>query len=263
MKIMILGAGKMGAWLIQMLVDLENEVLIYDTDNDRTRGQLRPGGQNPKVVTNLSKESLTGVELLINAVSLQNTKAAFDTILPILPKECIISDIASVKTDLKEYYAKAGHPFVSTHPMFGPTFANMDALKEQNAVIIKESDPKGAEFFRKFYGNLGLKIFEYTFEEHDKMMAYSLSTPFAASLVFAACVDNTSVPGTTFKRHREIAKGLLSEDDHLISEILFNKYSLSQLEKITARLEYLKHIIKAEDDEEAKKFFDKLRKNVN
>ena len=94
------------------------------------------------------------------------------------------------------------------------------------------------------------------------MMAYSLTTPFISSLVFASCVDSTAVPGTTFARHMKIAKGLLSEEDHLLCEVLFNPHSLPQLDRITARLEYLKHIIKGRDREEAKKFLDKLRKKI-
>ena len=94
------------------------------------------------------------------------------------------------------------------------------------------------------------------------MMAYSLSAPFSASLVFAACVDKTAVPGTNFAKHMELAKGLLSEDDHLIAEVLFNKYSLAELEEITSNLESLKQLVKAKDFEEAKLYFDKLRKNI-
>ena len=96
--------------------------------------------------------------------------------------------------------------------MFGPTNAKMDQLAGYNAIIIKESDSRGAEFFRAFFNSLRLRIFDYTFEEHDKMMAYSLSTPFSASMVFAACVDKTAVPGTNFAKHMALAKGLLGED---------------------------------------------------
>ena len=114
----------------------------------------------------------------------------------------------------------------------------------------------------KLFARLGLRQFEYTFVEHDRMMAYSLTTPFTASLVFAACLDDTVVPGTTFAKHMAIAKGVLSEDDHLLAEIFFNRHSAAQLDKITSRLEFLKHVIKAKDYDEAKRFFDKLRKNV-
>jgi prephenate dehydrogenase len=70
---------------------------------------------------------------------------------------------------------------------------------------------------------------------------------------FAPCLTEKVVPGTTFKKHWEIAKGLLSKDDHLLSEILSNPYSLRGLERITARLEFLKHVIKGRDYEEALK----------
>ena len=94
------------------------------------------------------------------------------------------------------------------------------------------------------------------------MIAYSLTLPFASTMVFAACMDNTAVPGTTFRKHLEIARGLLSEDDYLLAEILFNPYSLAQLEKVTSRLDFLKHVILARDFEEAQRFFGNLRENI-
>ena len=118
-------------------------------------------------------------------------------------------------------------------------------------------------FFQKFFTRLKLNIFEYTFKKHDRMTAYSLTLPFASTLVFASCMNTSAVPGSTFKKHKEIATGLLSEDDYLLSEILFNSYSLQQLEKVTSRLEFLKHVIKGRDIEEARKFFNSLRKNLS
>ena len=107
-----------------------------------------------------------------------------------------------------------------------------------------------------------MNIFECSFEEHDRTIAYSLTLPFASSLVFAACMDTSAVPGSTFKKHRDIARGLLSEDNFLLSEILFNPYSLNQLEKVAGRLEFLKHVIREKDEEEAHKFFQRLRENI-
>ena len=81
-------------------------------------------------------------------------------------------------------------------------------------------------------------------------------------MTFAACLDAKAVPGTTFKKHMAIAEGLLSEDDHLLSEILFNPHSLKELDRITSRLEFLKHVIKGKDYEDAHAFFKTLRKNI-
>jgi len=257
MRLAIIGFGKMGSWFAKELTK-NNEVAVYDLDANKTKTL-----QNIKVLVDISELEQFKPELLINAASLQNTVKAFENAVKHLPKNCIIVDIASIKGEIPKYYERSGFRFVSLHPMFGPTFTDMESLKEQNVIIIKESDPKSKEFFINFFSKFGLKIFEYSFKEHDDMMAYSLTTPFAASLVFAACVDKTIVPGTTFKKHLTVARGLLSEDDHLLSEILFNPNSIKQLEKVNSRLEFLKHIIKAKDYEEAKRFFSRLRKNIS
>ncbi|HQT44524.1 MAG TPA: prephenate dehydrogenase/arogenate dehydrogenase family protein [Candidatus Micrarchaeota archaeon] len=256
MKIAILGAGKMGAWLASHL-SAENEVAIFDRDASKA-GQIK-GVMRLEAISGMKGFS---PDLFINAVSLQNTQGAFAEALPSLPKSCVISDVASVKGDLGKFYAKSGFAFASVHPMFGPTFANMESLREENAIVISESDRKTADFFTHFFARLGVKVHEMSFEEHDKMMAYSLTTPFVSSLVFASCVDNTAVPGATFARHMKIAKGVLSEDDHLLCEILFNPKSVQQIDQINSRLELLKHIIKGRDYEEAQDFLGKLRKKI-
>ena len=172
--------------------------------------------------------------------------------MPFLPKDCIISDISSVKTNLKEYYDSTGFRYVSTHPMFGPTFANLNQLSEENAIIISEGDYMGRIFFKDLYSRLGLNIYEYTFEEHDRTVAYSLSIPFVSTFVFAAVMKHQDAPGTTFKRHMRIAKGVLNEDDYLLQEILFNPYTSDQVAQIRDELKELLEIIDNKDSERMK-----------
>jgi prephenate dehydrogenase len=186
----------------------------------------------------------------------------FKEVIPYLPKECIISDIASVKTDLKEFYESTGMRYVSTHPMFGPTFANLQQLSEENAIIICEGDYMGRIFFKDLYQKLGLNIYEYTFEEHDKTVAYSLSIPFVSTFVFAAVMKHQDAPGTTFKRHMRIAKGVLNEDDYLLQEILFNPYTHDQVSQIRTELKELLEIIDSKDAAGMKGYLTKIRNNV-
>lgn len=256
MKIFILGAGRMGTWLVEEFCH-DHDVAVYDNDRKKLKYFF-----NVTRFLNLEEVKDFQPELIINAVNLQNTINAFDEVLPYLPKNCMLSDITSVKSGLYDYYKKIGRKFVSTHPMFGPTFANIRDLRDENAIIIKESDEKGKDYFKELYKNLHLNIYEYTFKEHDEITAYSLGTPFSSSLVFAACMKKQEAPGTTFKKHKDIAKGLLSEDDYLLSEILFNPHTLKQIEKINSQLSYLTHIIGGRDYEEMKKFLDRLRSNI-
>ena len=169
MKILVLGAGKMGSFFLDLL-SFEHEVAVYEKDPARLRFTY-----NTLRFTQLEEIRAFAPELVINAVTVKYTIPAFDEVLPLLPDNCIISDISSVKTGLKEYYEKSGHRYVSTHPMFGPTFANLSQLHEENAIIISEGDYMGRIFFKDLYSKLGLNIYEYTFEEHDRTVAYSLT----------------------------------------------------------------------------------------
>jgi prephenate dehydrogenase len=257
MKILVVGAGKMGSWLIESLC-LDYEVAAYDSDPTRLRYFF-------STVKLMSLEEIRDFDpdMVINAVNLEITVPVFREILPFIRKDCILADITSVKNGLKTFYPEAKHRFVSTHPMFGPTFANIKDLAGQSAIIISESDEEGKAFFRKFYGSFHLNIFDYSFTEHDQTIAYSLAIPFASTMVFAACMKKQEAPGTTFKKHQEIARGLFSEDDFLLSEIMFSPFTLEQIEKIGQQLGNLTEIIKEKDTYKMRQFLNGLRKNIH
>jgi len=256
MKIVILGAGKMGSFFADVL-SFEHEVGIFDTNPQRLRFTYNTVRMSkPEEIKDFNPE------IVINASTVKYTTQAFDMILPYIDDNCILSDISSVKVGLKEYYQKLGRPFVSSHPMFGPTFADLSDLSTQSAIVISESNHWGKIFFKDLYNNLKLNVFEYTFEEHDETIAYSLSIPFASSLVFASVMKHQEAPGTTFKKHMNIARGLLSEDDYLLTEILFNPYTPKQVELIREELAQLLKMIENRDTAAMQQFLTKVRKNI-
>lgn len=256
MRILVLGAGKMGSFFLDLL-SFEHETAVYEKNPERLRFTY-----NTLRFTALDEIDEFRPELVINAVTVKYTISAFKEVMPHLPADCIISDISSVKTGLKDFYEHCGHRYVSTHPMFGPTFANLNQLSHENAIIISEGDYMGRIFFKDLYSRLGLNIYEYSFEEHDKTVAYSLSIPFVSTFVFAAVMKHQDAPGTTFKRHMNIAKGVLNEDDFLLQEILFNPYTSEQVEQIRTELKLLLEIIDNKDAKGMKEYLTKIRDNV-
>lgn len=246
----------MGSFFIDLL-SFDHEVAAYEHDPKRLRFTY-----NCQRFSQLDEIDEFKPELVINAVTVKYTIPAFNEVLPHLPESCILSDISSVKTGLKEYYESTGHRYVSTHPMFGPTFANLQQLSEENAIIISEGDYMGRCFFKDLYSRLGLNIYEYTFDEHDRTVAYSLSIPFVSTFTFAGVMEHQDAPGTTFKRHMRIAKGVLNEDDYLLQEILFNPYTHDNVVKIREELKVLLNIIDNRDAEGMKAFLTKIRANV-
>lgn len=256
MKILILGAGKMGSFFCDLL-SFDHDVAVYDPDPKRLRFTF-----NARRFSELEEIRDFEPQLVINAATVKYTLDAFRQVLPLLPASTILSDIASVKTGLPEFYKECGHPFVSTHPMFGPTFASLANLANENAIIITEGDHLGKIFFKDIYSKLGLNIVEYTFKEHDETIAYSLSIPFAATLAFAGVMKHQEAPGTTFKRHMQIAKGLMGEDDFLVSEILFNPNTPGQLARIQQKMSELQDIVERRDSEAMKKYLEEVRENI-
>ena len=251
MRILILGAGKMGSFFTDLL-SFDHEVAVYDIDPKRLRFLY-----NTQRFTSMDEVDAFNPELVINAVSLKYTLKVFDELMPHIGPDCILSDISSVKTGFREYYEQTGHRYVSSHPMFGPTFANLGDLSRENAILISEGDYLGRIFFRDLYSRLGLNLKEISFAEHDETMSYSLSIPFVSTFM-----KHQDTPGTTFKRHMKIARGVLSEDDTLLREILFNPHTKPKVESIRTELKQLIQIIDDRDEEAMTEYLTRIRRNI-
>ena len=95
MRILILGAGKMGSFFTDIL-SFQHETAVFDVNPHQLRFVY-----NTYRFTTLEEIKDFEPELVINAATVKYTLDAFRKILPALPKDCILSDIASVKTGLK------------------------------------------------------------------------------------------------------------------------------------------------------------------
>lgn len=246
----------MGSFFTDVL-SFDHECAVYEIDAKRMRFLY-----NTQRFTSLDEIKEFKPEMVINAVTLKYTIEVFRQVIPYLPADCIISDISSVKTGMKEFYEETGMHYVSTHPMFGPTFANLGTLSTENAIVINEGDYMGRIFFLDLYRRLGLHVHEYSFEEHDEAMAYSLSVPFVSTFVFSAVMKHQDAPGTTFKRHLKIARGVLGEDDTLLREILFNPRTKLHVEGIRSELKELIQIIDNRDEQALNAYLTKIRANI-
>ncbi len=220
----VLGFGKMGSWFARELLSAGMEVVVYEPSNSKLSGE-----HEIDFISDLSGLEAFQPELLLNASPLKHTTKAFCDALPYIEKTTLLADIASLKREVASFYSNQNNPFVSLHPMFGPTFAKLHDLKDQNAIILKESSPQGRDFFEHFFSRLQLRIHHLSFSEHDQAMAYSLSLPFFCTLLFASSIGKLDLPGSTFAKHLEIAKGLLKEDPELISEVMNSAESASVL----------------------------------
>ncbi len=234
-KILIAGYGKMGSWLWELL-NRDYQCAVYETCTEVKK-------RNPLVFYIESTDSLSefNPDILINCVSLNNTITVFEELSPYLSEGCILSDIASVKKNLKSYYSGSGRRFASVHPMFGPTFTDMANPAGRKAYIISESDVAAKKFFSEIFTGKGIIINECNFEEHDKHMAKYLSIPVLMAMLFAGTAAPGNVEGTTYARYHELSRQVLNEDSGLLNSILANPYTCGV---ISSLIDYL---VKAND----------------
>ena len=88
MKIVILGAGKMGSFFADVL-SFDHEVALYDVDPQRLRFAF-----NTLRMTRPEEIGEFAPDLVINAATVKYTIEAFESVLPYLPARTILSDIA-------------------------------------------------------------------------------------------------------------------------------------------------------------------------
>ena len=92
----------MGSWLVEELC-FDHEVAVYDLDIRKLKYLFKSIR-----LAELDEIKDFKPELAINAVSINNIQGAFKDALPYLPEDCILSDIASVKTCLQDYSGTLG-----------------------------------------------------------------------------------------------------------------------------------------------------------
>jgi len=87
-------------------------------------------------------ETLVGLreftpDMLLNAVSIRQTAAAFDACKPYLPDHCVLVDVTSVKGTYRNITARKV-PLCIYASNVGPTFANVNDLREENVILISD-----------------------------------------------------------------------------------------------------------------------------
>ena len=75
-------------------------------------------------------------------------------------------------------------------------------------------------------------------------------------------MKHQDAPGTTFKRHLKIARGVLGEDDCLLREILFNPRTKNQVERICDEMKDLVSIIDRKDEDALNHYLTRIRENI-
>ena len=150
--------------------------------------------------------AVSGADLVILAVPVGAMPALLSAAIAAgLPKDCLITDVGSVKAaphrDLAPILAGNGNPFIGSHPMAGSERNGLTAARAdlfQNAACLLTNDSSAAPdlcaALEDFWKSLGCRTKWLGAAEHDRLVARISHLPHvtAAATAFAALSADTA-----------------------------------------------------------------------
>jgi prephenate dehydrogenase len=171
MKIAILGYGRFGAALSDVILASGGTVAAYDP-----RAEIPPALRAMTPV-----ELVKDAALVIIAVPVSVITPALGLIAPHLSPEQLVLDVGSVKVrPVEALQAVLGKriPWVGTHPLFGPVSLARAERPLRAVVCPNPVHPTASARARDFYQWLGCVVIEQSAEQHDRLMARTHALAF-------------------------------------------------------------------------------------
>ena len=202
------GAGRLGRWITEFLLK-ENFKVKISTPNPDKHADFIKRKNIPYYKEN--SESVKDADVVVLSVPLEKTITVLSEIFPYLKDGAIVVDICSVKKPFFEFVQKKSDiisnkklRILSLHPMFGP---GAKSLKKQNVVVVKSRlNNELADLAVRFLKEHGANVVIASPEEHDKMIALTLSLPHFSLMLFTAMLKESpdreaikKFSGSTFK----------------------------------------------------------------
>ncbi len=232
MKLVIIGAGKMGRWFALHFQKKGIDVSIQDIDSERAAEAAKACSVKHAKGT---KEIFIADAVLV-AASLDKTPEVVEEIGKKLKENQILIEIASLKSNVVPKLKTLNCKTLSIHPMFGPS---AESIERQNIIVIKEASSSSAK--EKILPMLnGANISELDAQEHDEIMAIMHSLPYAMNMAFWETVKS-KVPdkrfwGTRFPEQLEIARKIADENEDLKNSLIGNPKAKKILAEYTKRI---------------------------
>jgi chorismate mutase/prephenate dehydrogenase len=244
-KVVVIGAGRMGAWTARFASNRGAAVSVYDP-----RGHL-DGYDNLQSPEQGAGDS----DFVIIASPLGTAKEDLRTLFSAKPSG-VVFDLCSVKSYLKDILCEGaanGFRVTSVHPMFG---AGAITPKGKNVLVCscgcKEADAAAKQLFE----NEGAIVTEVPLDDHDRLIAHVLGASHMCALVFGRAVsksglspkDLAAVHGPSFATLCALAESISNESRRVYHDIQkLNPHTAEAIRSIERALDELRNAALDED----------------
>ena len=168
-----------------------------------------------------------GIELAIVSVPIETTNAVINKLGPHLPKNCVLTDVTSIKEKpLNAMLDVHDGPVIGLHPLFGPTTTTMD---KQIIVVTPGRDLSACQWLIDQFSVWGSIILQVSAEEHDDVMSIVQSLRHFATFTFGQFLCRKHIDlsrslefsSPIYRLELGMVGRLFAQDPSLYSEIIF------------------------------------------
>ncbi len=145
----------------------------------------------------------TDTDFLVLATPVSAIAPVTRSFLPRIHRECLISDVGSVKRRVvadMERLLKGGPSFVGAHPIagsdqWGPDPARADLFVRRRCILTptRRTDPGALKKLRAFWRRVGAKVELMDVRLHDRILGVVSHLPHVAAYALVNALDRTKV----------------------------------------------------------------------
>ncbi|MFW9886048.1 MAG: prephenate dehydrogenase/arogenate dehydrogenase family protein [Candidatus Thorarchaeota archaeon] len=239
MRIAIIGAaGQMGMWLINHFVSQGHILVGSDSRSDELRELAET---HDLILASSNSAAVKDADVVVVSVPVTKTSEVIQNIAPQMKPDAVLCEISSVKgkipMTLQEASKKGIRP-LCIHPMFGP---GTRSLKKRIILIPIVNLAVEDGIVEILFPDSEIIVADQ--EEHDKIIALTISLPYFVNMILASVLADEDVNllerlgGTTFTMQLMLTASIMSQSHTLHSTMQFeNKHVLNLLQKLQLRM---------------------------
>lgn len=245
MQIAILGFGRFGQALSDLLVKAGHDVRAYDP-----HVAVPPG-----LAAASPSDAVQGAQWVVLAMPVPHLRDALASLRPLLHAGQTVIDVGSVKLHpcaTMDELLGPDVPHAGTHPLFGPLSLARGERPLRVVVCASAQHPQAAAQARVLFADLGCEVIDQEPAAHDRAMArtHALAFFIAKGLVNMGVDDDMSVAPPSFQGLKHMVAAVRGDAGHLFAAIQQeNPFAAEARSRLLESLESIHDKLLTEADE--------------